>query len=67
MKFQAEKHERMVTHLESRGLTILQIIRRYKISRRTAFRWIEYAKTEGYCVVKRGSGAETTYHIDNGD
>lgn len=67
MKFQADKYARMVEHLEKRGLTISQIMSRYSISRRTAFRWIEYVKTEGYFVIKFGSGSETKYHIDTGD
>ena len=64
MKFETEKHERMVAYLEKKGLTVPQIMVQFDISRRTAFRWLEYAEAEGHDVVKRGSGIETKYHIN---
>lgn len=67
MRFDEESHAKMVVTLEKRGMTIAQIMDRFDVSRRTAFRWLEYAELDGHDIVKRGSGAETTYHIENGE
>lgn len=68
MKFKAKKYERMIVQIKEKGLTISQIMKRFAISRRTAFRWFEYAEAEGHDVVRRGSGAETKYQINfNGE
>lgn len=64
MRFEERKHARLIAQLEAKGLTIAQIMDRFDVSRRTAFRWLEYAEAEGHDVVKRGSGGETKYHIN---
>lgn len=67
MTFDRPKHTRMVEQLKKQKLTVAQIMLRYNISKPTAFRWLRYAKNEGHAVEKRGSGPDTTYHINNGD
>lgn len=67
MTFDRPKHARMVEQLANQGLTIAQIMSRYGVSKPTATRWIGYAREEGHTVVKRGSGPDTTYHIESRD
>ena len=66
-EFREKEWLKMLQAVQKKPRTIEQLMARFDLSRRTAFRWIEYAETEGYDVIKRGSGEETTYQILDSD
>ena len=63
MIFNEAAHKSMCAYMQHAGLTIPQIAKRYKISKRTVYRWIEYAKEQGYTITRRGTGPQTRYYI----
>ena len=66
MIFDSERYERMVQWLHTHQCTVEQLVERYEIQKQTVYRWLTRAGNEGHDVIKRGSGPETTYQINEG-
>ena len=52
--FDQENYEDMIVLLQEVQLSIDAIADRYEISQRTAYRWLKYAQSDGWDVIKRG-------------
>jgi transposase len=61
--FDQENYEDMIVILREMQLSIDAISNRYEISERTAYRWLKYAQTDGWDVVKRGCNP-TLYSLE---
>lgn len=68
MQFEADTYEKMLRAVQrKRGATVADLEERCEVSRPTIYRWIRRARNEGHDIIKRGSGGETTYSINNGE
>lgn len=68
MQFEAKAYAKMLRALQrKRGATFVELEARCGVSRPTLYRWMRRARDQGYDIIKRGSGAETTYSINNGE
>ena len=66
MRFDSEKYQRMLRWLRTHQCTVTQLVDRYGIAKITVYRWLTRARDEGHDVIKRGSGSETIYQINEG-
>lgn len=68
MQFESEAYAKMLRALRrKRGATFAELEVRCEVSKPTLYRWMRRARDAGHDVIKRGSGAKTTYSINNGD
>jgi len=52
--FDQQNYEDLIVLLQEVQLSIDAIADRYEISQRTAYRWLRYAQSDGWDVIKRG-------------
>jgi transposase len=53
-EFDQADYEDMIVILQETQLSIEAIADRYEMSQRTAYRWLKYARSDGWDVIKRG-------------
>ena len=58
-KFDQANYEDMIILLQEVQLTIDALMDRYEISSRTVYRWLKYAASDGWDVIKRGQNPVT--------
>lgn len=59
-EFDQQAYEAMLKELQQGDLSVQQISDRFGITERTAYRWLTYAKKDGWDIVRRGRNP-TTY------
>lgn len=61
-EFDQESYEDMLATLQVTQMSVKDLAERYEVTERTIYRWLTYAKKDGWDIIKRGTNP-TFYQV----